>query len=106
MSLICDIIKDHKRDWKEYIEDKYPDIGFKCSERDPSLFIFKYGIGANFKDPVVCEARGIIIDVSVPKVVCFPFTKFGDFYESGKQVHGYLLGFLFPFVEVFHMHAN
>ena len=82
MSLICDIIKDHKRDWKEYIEDKYPDIGFKCSERDPSLFIFKYGIGANFKDPVVCEARGIIIDVSVPKVVCFPFTKFGEYGKS------------------------
>ena len=49
MSLICNIIKEHKDDWREYIKDKYPDIRFKCSERDPSLFIFKYRIGANLE---------------------------------------------------------
>lgn len=44
--------------------------------------ILNYGIESDFTDPVVQEARGIIIDADVRDVVCWPFRKFGNYGES------------------------
>ena len=57
----------------------YPEIGIKMNEN--GLAIFNYGIGANFTDPVIQEARGIIIDMVSLNVVCWPFRKFGKYDE-------------------------
>lgn len=63
-------------------------IDVKCKIKD-SRIIFNYGITANFSDPVVQEARGIIMDMGEDssnlfnwKIVCWPFRKFGNHYES------------------------
>jgi len=51
---------------------------------DGDLLIFNYDIGADFYDPYVQEARGIIIDISSNDfpVVCLPFRKFGNYWEG------------------------
>ena len=43
---------------------------------------FKYGIEGNFSDPLVCEARGIIIDIAHQMVLCRPFDKFFNVQEQ------------------------
>ena len=43
---------------------------------------FKYGIEADFSDPLVCEARGIIIDIAHQMVLCRPFDKFFNVQEQ------------------------
>ena len=43
---------------------------------------FKYGIEADFSDPLVCEARGIIIDIVHQDVLCRPFDKFFNVQEQ------------------------
>ena len=50
-------------------------------KRDGSLAIFTYNINCDFFDPVVQEARGIIIDLDTLSVVCWPFRKFGNYNE-------------------------
>lgn len=78
-SLICNIINDHPNDWREYFAENYDKIIIKSSS---NLSLFVYGIEANFNDPVVQEARGIIINTETCEVVCWPFRKFGKYYES------------------------
>ena len=64
-------------------------IDIKCKTKDNRI-IFNYTIGADFSNPVVQEARGIIMDmgaedvsqVSQWYVVCWPFRKFGNWGES------------------------
>lgn len=82
MSYLLDFIKKYGDEWEDHMKLQYPDILIGKTERDPDLRIFNYGIGANFKDPMIQESRGIIIDTSVPKVVCFPFRKFGKYTEN------------------------
>ena len=82
MSYLIDFIKKYGNEWEERMKLQYPDILIGKTERDPYLRIFNYGIGANFKNPLVQESRGIIIDTSIPKVVCFPFRKFGKYTEN------------------------
>ena len=43
---------------------------------------FKYSIDADFANPLVCEARGIIIDIKKEIVVCWPFNKFFNVQEQ------------------------
>lgn len=76
-SLICGFIKDHTDDWRELIASKNIII-----KDDGRLSLFKYGINADFSDPIVCEARGIIIDHNTLDVVCWPFKKFFNIQES------------------------
>lgn len=45
------------------------------------MAIFNYDILADFSDPVVQEARGIIIDTYKAEVLAWPFRKFGNNYE-------------------------
>lgn len=76
-SVICNYIYLHPDTWKADMEGL--DIAVKYSE---GLAIFNYGIGCDFSNPIVQEARGIIIDLSTLDVVCFPFRKFGNYGES------------------------
>ena len=47
-----------------------------------NLVCLKYATEADFSDPLVCEARGIIIDVAHQMVVCRPFDKFFNVQEQ------------------------
>lgn len=51
-------------------------------KREGSYAIFNYNINCDFADPIVQEARGIILDVERREVVCWPFRKFGNHFES------------------------
>lgn len=78
-SIISSIMREHKDDWREHFETHYPKIKIK---EKYGFAIFNYCIDADFSDPVVREARGIIIDTSSFDVVCWPFTKFCKYDES------------------------
>ena len=77
-SLICKFIKDNPENWKELLETDY-DLKIKI---DNNYAIFNYDFNCNFANPVVQEARGIIIDYKNLEVVCWPFRKFGNHNES------------------------
>ena len=78
-SYICKFIAEHAN-WNELLEQKH--ITVKYDDNLPDLAIFNYGIESDFTDPVVQEARGIIIDLNNLEVVCWPFRKFGNYSES------------------------
>ncbi len=68
-----------KQNWEEKLVNAPYHI--KIS-KDNDLWLFKYDqIKSDFSDPVVQDARGIIIDVSKMEIVCYPFSKFFNFME-------------------------
>lgn len=80
-SIICNFIAKNPGDWR----DQLTGMGIKIkddTELGSSYCIFNYGIGVDFTNPIVQEARGIIIDTDTLDVVCFPFRKFGKYTES------------------------
>ena len=81
-SLLCNIMHTHPNTWREFMKEEYKCISIK---EDGKLAIFNYSIGANFSDPVVREARGIIIDTRFHKVVCRPFSKFFKYDEPNHH---------------------
>lgn len=74
-SYICNLINNNPN-WEQICEEKYIKV-----KKDKNLAIFNYDIFADFTDPVVQEARGIIIDIESKTVVCWPFRKFGNSHE-------------------------
>ena len=78
-SYICCFIRENPDDWAEKIHDKK--INMHPRE---TLTAFNYAtvLGPDFTDPVVQEARGIIIDTEKCEVACWPFRKFGNWNES------------------------
>jgi T4 RnlA family RNA ligase len=70
-------IKHNPDNWEQEINDRLIRTSHKGN-----LVCFKYGIEADFSDPLVCEARGIIIDVKHQTVVCRPFDKFFNVQEQ------------------------
>ncbi len=78
-SLIVQFIRNHPNDWKELLEAK--NIKIKFAPNDYRA-IFNYSIDCDFSDPIVQEARGIIINLDTLDVVCWPFRKFGNHNES------------------------
>ena len=64
-SYICTFIKDHSLAWRELLEEKQ----IKVKEQN-SRAIFNYKVMADFSDPIVQEARGIVIDTKTLDVVC------------------------------------
>ena len=74
-SKICRYIRDHPGDWQDYFEQ----VGIKW-KTDGDLTIFNYMPGCDFSNPLVCEARGIIINRNLD-VVCWPFRKFFNVQE-------------------------
>ena len=71
-SQLCRFISDNEN-WQKLLEEKK----IKVSTEGP-LAIFNYKIECDFRDPVVQEARGIIINLDTLEVVCWPFRKFGN----------------------------
>ncbi len=76
-SVICQFIQEHPDDYEEKLNALNIKVGHK-----EHYAIFNYGIAADFFHPLVKEARGIIIDLDSLMVVCWPFTKFGNYFES------------------------
>lgn len=76
-SKICCFI-DKYPNWREILKKEYR---INIKEEYP-FAIFNYGIDCDFSDPIVQEARGIIIDIENCDVVCWPFRKFGNYNES------------------------
>lgn len=70
-------IKHNPDNWEQEINDR-----LIRTSHNGNLVCFKYGIEADFSDPLVCEARGIIIDVKHQTVVCRPFDKFFNVQEQ------------------------
>lgn len=78
-SLICQYLASHKQEeWPDFFESKK----IKYKDNGNGLMIFNYAVDANFTDPIVQEARGIIIAKPGYRVVCRPFRKFGNLQES------------------------
>lgn len=75
-SHICKLAAEHEN-WREILMEE----GISIKE-DDGLAILNYGILCDFTDPVVQEARGIIIDTDTMDVVCWPFRKFGNYGEG------------------------
>ena len=76
-SVICKYINEHPNDWYESL---HKDYGIRIKKEGP-LAIFSYNVECDFRDPIVQEARGIIIDYEKVEVVCWPFRKFGNYTE-------------------------
>lgn len=76
-SVLCRYIVEHPG-WEQELAEQY---ALKIKREGPYA-IFNYGNGCDFSDPIVQEARGIILDVERLEVVCWPFRKFGNFNES------------------------
>lgn len=79
-SQLIEFIKNNPSNWKEELEKKSIVVK-NCGD----LYIFNYSVLADFTDPYVREARGIIIDLKNMKVVCWPFTKFCNYGEAGAD---------------------
>ena len=77
-SYLCRYINEHPEDWYESL---HKDYGIRIKKED-NLAIFCYNIECDFKNPIVQESRGIIIDHEKNEVVCWPFRKFGNYTES------------------------
>ena len=77
-SFICNFINENKENWEELLVNDF-DLRIR---KEGSLAIFNYSILGNFRDPIVQEARGIIIDLERLEVVCWPFRKFGNYTEG------------------------
>lgn len=64
---------------KEVKETFGKDVKIVVSEEDGRITI---RIPTDYTDPIVQEARGIILDITNEDVVCWPFRKFGNWQES------------------------
>ena len=76
-SVICELIKSNPN-WRDIISSLFINM-----TSDGDLVIFNYGKledspNIDFSNPLVQEARGIIINVKTLEVVCWPFRKFGN----------------------------
>lgn len=76
-SYICRFIAEHPDTWREEMDNR----GIRVKQSD-NLTIFNYVENCDFSDPIVQEARGIIIYLYSLDVVCWPFRKFGN-YTAG-----------------------
>lgn len=75
--LLLTYIRNHPDSWREDLAAR--DINIRESG---DLACFKYGQFPDFADPLVCESRGIILDIRALTVVCRPFDKFFNVQES------------------------
>ena len=73
---LLEFIKENDN-WGELLKKKHVKV-----RREGNLALFKYGPKADFKDEIVRNCRGHIIDLDKMEYVCRPFLKFGNFYED------------------------
>ena len=78
-SRICSFIKNNEN-WAEELGNLRITV-----REDYPLAIFNYGLEADFTNPIVREARGIIINLETLEVVCWPFSKFCNLHEEGAK---------------------
>lgn len=70
---LIEFIKTHK-DWEDILQNEPYCLKIK---RDGKYIIFNYNqIMSDFSNPIVQEARGIILEDKTWRIVCFPFVKF------------------------------
>lgn len=79
-SQIINLIKTNPS-WRDALND----LKIKIKE-DGDFAIFNYDFDADFTNPIVREARGIIIDLKRLKVICWPFTKFCNVQEEAAKI--------------------
>lgn len=77
-SAICKFIQEHPENWDILLMKEY----HVKVKKEGKLAILNYGFECDYSDPIVQEARGIIVDVEAKEVVCWPFRKFGNYNES------------------------
>ena len=65
-SYLCRFLAAHPQDWEELLKKDY---GLRIKTEE-DYAVFNYNINCDFKDPLVQEARGIIIDTKRCEVVC------------------------------------
>ena len=75
-SLICKYIESHSNTWEQDFEK----LNIRVT-KSGNYALFKYFMNADFFNPLICEARGIIIDVDSLDVVCIAFNKFFNLHE-------------------------
>ena len=80
-SVICEYIAKHPQTWLQDISAMDIKVKFD-NELDPIFAIFNYDICADFFNPIVKEARGIVIDIRRLIPVCWGFNKFGNYHEA------------------------
>ena len=75
---LCRYLSQHPQDWQTRLETDH------CirSRSEGAYTIFNYGLTPDFSNPLVQEARGIILNTQTLEVVCWPFRKFGNHTES------------------------
>lgn len=76
-SLLVEFIKNNPNDWEEKLNKMHILV-----KKMGTLAIFNYRIDADFFNPIVREARGIIIDLVNMRVVCRGFDKFFNYGEE------------------------
>ena len=64
-SKICCFINEH-HNWRDLLKEEYR---INIKEEYP-FAIFNYDIGCDFSNPIVQEARGIIINLQTLDIVC------------------------------------
>ncbi len=77
-SHLCRFLAEHP-DWELRLAEDY---GLFIKRNGPYA-IFNYGRDhePRFEEPLVQEARGIVLDVEALEVACWPFRKFGNYAE-------------------------
>lgn len=81
-SLICNFINEHPEDWSVLMSEMGITVKTDTRSFKNRIAIFNYDVMADFHNPIVQEARGIIINLDTLTVVCWPFRKFGNYGES------------------------
>ena len=76
-SELLNYIIENPDDWERTLNEKRI-----RTTHDGNRVCFKYEMDADFSDPLVCESRGIVIDLAERKVVCRPFDKFFNVQEE------------------------
>lgn len=77
-SHLCRFLAAHPEDWEQRLQKEH---GIRV-RREGALAVFNYSFDCVYADPMVQEARGIILDTERLEVVCWPFRKFGNHTES------------------------
>lgn len=81
--LIEQFIEDHPNDWEALL--KKPPYCLKISH-EGEYILFKYNhYDSIMREPIVQEARGLIINMKTKKVVCHSFNKFFNYDDSNSK---------------------
>jgi T4 RnlA family RNA ligase len=70
------------KNWEEILRNKPYCLKIRHSELDNNLTIFSYNmIDSDFYNPIVKVCRGLILNTTIPKIICWPMNKFFNYGE-------------------------